>query len=121
MKLKDEVGMAGPKSTQTRFVGIIMSTIHPYMLASLIIVHLLMVTHCFYTMSCGRNSPLGWGIIGFDWLIYSCNYSKRKRIFIVDVIIPTNLVCILFVHLIVLSPCIIMQARNVLTWVPYFL
>ena len=30
MKLKDEVGMAGPKSTQTRFVGIITSTIHPY-------------------------------------------------------------------------------------------
>ena len=30
MKLKDEVGMGGPKGTQTRFVGIIMSTIHPY-------------------------------------------------------------------------------------------
>ena len=30
MKLKDEVGMGGPKSTQTRFVGIITSTIHPY-------------------------------------------------------------------------------------------
>ena len=30
MKLTDEVGMAGPKSTQTRFVGIITSTIHPY-------------------------------------------------------------------------------------------
>ena len=30
LKLKDEVGMAGPKSTQTRFVGIITSTIHPY-------------------------------------------------------------------------------------------
>jgi hypothetical protein len=33
MKLKDEVGMAGPKSTQTGFVGIITSTIiHPYAL-----------------------------------------------------------------------------------------
>jgi hypothetical protein len=30
MKLKDEVGMAGPKSTQIRFVGIIISTIYPY-------------------------------------------------------------------------------------------
>ena len=30
MKLKDEVEMGGSKSTQTRFVGIIMSTIHPY-------------------------------------------------------------------------------------------
>jgi hypothetical protein len=29
IKLKDEVGMAGPKSTQTRIVGIITSTIHP--------------------------------------------------------------------------------------------
>ena len=29
MKLKGEVGMGGPKSIQTRFVGIIMSTIHP--------------------------------------------------------------------------------------------
>ena len=29
-KLKDEVGMVGPKNTQTRFVGIITSTIHPY-------------------------------------------------------------------------------------------
>ena len=28
--MKDEVGMAGPKSTQTRFVGIITFTIHPY-------------------------------------------------------------------------------------------
>ena len=28
--LKDEVGMAGSKSTQTGFVGIITSTIHPY-------------------------------------------------------------------------------------------
>ena len=27
MKLKGEVGMGGPKSIQTRFVGIIMSTI----------------------------------------------------------------------------------------------
>ena len=27
--LKDEVGMAGTKSTQTRFVGIIISTVHP--------------------------------------------------------------------------------------------
>ena len=27
MKLKDEVGMEGPKSTRPRFVGIIMSTI----------------------------------------------------------------------------------------------
>ena len=31
-KLKDEVGMAGSKSTRTRFVGIITSTIHPYTL-----------------------------------------------------------------------------------------
>ena len=30
IKLEDEVGMAGPKSTQTRFVGIITSTIHHY-------------------------------------------------------------------------------------------
>ena len=30
MKLKGEVGMGGLKSIQTRFVGIIMSTIHPY-------------------------------------------------------------------------------------------
>ena len=30
MKLKDEVGMAGPISTKIRFVGIIASTIHPY-------------------------------------------------------------------------------------------
>ena len=30
IKLKDEVGMAVPKSTQTRFVGIITSTIHLY-------------------------------------------------------------------------------------------
>ena len=30
MKLKDEVGMAGSKSTQTRFVVIIAFTIHPY-------------------------------------------------------------------------------------------
>jgi hypothetical protein len=29
-KIEDEVGMAGPKNTQTRFVGLIMSTIHPY-------------------------------------------------------------------------------------------
>ena len=29
-KLKDEVGMVGSKNTQTRFVGIITSTIHPY-------------------------------------------------------------------------------------------
>ena len=29
MKLRDEVGMAGPKSAQTRFVGIIASTICP--------------------------------------------------------------------------------------------
>ena len=34
-KLKDEVGMAGPKSILTRFVEIIISTIHPYMLAFL--------------------------------------------------------------------------------------
>ena len=30
MKLKNEVGMGGSKSTQTRFLGIITSTIHPY-------------------------------------------------------------------------------------------
>ena len=30
MKLKDEAGMAGPKSAQARFVGTIMSTVHPY-------------------------------------------------------------------------------------------
>jgi hypothetical protein len=30
IKLKEEVGMTGPKSTQTRFVEIIISTIHPY-------------------------------------------------------------------------------------------
>jgi hypothetical protein len=29
MNKKDEVGMAGPKSTQTRFVTIITSTKHP--------------------------------------------------------------------------------------------
>ena len=29
-RLKDEVGMAGSNSTQTRFVRIITSTIHPY-------------------------------------------------------------------------------------------
>ncbi len=28
--LKDEVGMAGPNSTQTKFVGKIASIIHPY-------------------------------------------------------------------------------------------
>ena len=28
--MKDEVGMAGSKSIQTRFVGIITSTMHPY-------------------------------------------------------------------------------------------
>jgi hypothetical protein len=31
-KLKDKVGMAEPKSTRTRFVGIITSTIHPYII-----------------------------------------------------------------------------------------
>ena len=41
MKLKDEVGMAGSKSTQTRFVGIITSTIHPYA--------------CFCRLSCTYN------------------------------------------------------------------
>ena len=30
IKLKDKVGMEGSKSTQTRSVGIITSTIHPY-------------------------------------------------------------------------------------------
>ena len=30
MKLKGEVGIAGSKSTRTRFVGIITSTVHPY-------------------------------------------------------------------------------------------
>ena len=40
MKLKDEVGMGGPKSTQTRFVGIIMeSTIHPYTCFSRLIIY----------------------------------------------------------------------------------
>ena len=42
-KIKDEVGMGGPKSTQIRFVGIIESTIHPYacLLVSLTIILLL--------------------------------------------------------------------------------
>ena len=34
IKLRDEVGMAGSTSTQTRFVGIITSTIWPYMFFS---------------------------------------------------------------------------------------
>ena len=28
--MKDEIGMTGPKSTPTKIVGIITSTIHPY-------------------------------------------------------------------------------------------
>jgi hypothetical protein len=43
-KMKDEVGMAGPKSTQTIFVRIITSTIHPYA--------------CFLSSCMGRRNKL---------------------------------------------------------------
>ena len=73
LKLKDE----GPKSTRTRFVGIITSTIHPYI--------------CFFFFYCRAPVdvgeicyPLMGRIISFDCritvqLVYSCTYSKSKR------------------------------------------
>ena len=52
MKLKDEVGMAGPKSTQTRFGDNYIHYIHPYAsLFRLLAICLLMVTHQCYILS----------------------------------------------------------------------
>ena len=44
IKLKDEVGMAGSNSTQSRFVGVITSTIHPYAYFFSVTIRLLMST-----------------------------------------------------------------------------
>ena len=78
MKLKDEVGMAGSKSTQTRFVGTITSTIHPYT--------------CFLkgaktVISSTRKSR----VLKEQVRCMMIKKSKHR-----DVIIPTNLVCVLF-------------------------
>ena len=61
MKLKDEVGMGGPKSTQTRFVGIIMYTLHPY------------TCNCFsrlYKLMACRSGGIDRTLTA--WLVHSC-------------------------------------------------
>jgi hypothetical protein len=102
----DEVGMAGSKSTQTRFVEIIPSIIHPYACFSRLSCNLLMLTpivlpgsghSCFniilvlffessWLYACGRNPYFycdSWGGIvswlSHYWLVYSCaSYTTQK-------------------------------------------
>ena len=68
-----QLGKAGPKSTRRRFVGIIASTIYPYACS-------LSALDLHY----GRHYGL------------FLHPTKSKRRIIVDVIMPTNLVCVCF-------------------------
>ena len=91
MYLKDEVGMAGSKITQTRFVGIITFTIHPYACFSLM--HLSMVTHWCYPYTKLNiivrmwekftiiSSYRGWGVITFDhvWVVSLIPAPTKKE------------------------------------------
>ena len=68
IKLKDEVGMAGSKSRQTRFVGIITFTIHPYACFSRLscAYWCRLVRRCYPSVSvldlhAGENIPYGSG------------------------------------------------------------
>ena len=81
MKLKDEVGMAGPKSTQTRFVGIITSTIHPYACFSCIYwcrlpVLLLQFGYIFFESSCQGLYMLVVEII-LIWLVGGGGFASQ--------------------------------------------
>ena len=82
-KNKIEVGMAGPKSIQTRFLEINTSTIHPYTLA-------FHAPNLFV-----KCSWLAYGRYMFCLLLYPSK-SKRRDVVIVDMFISTNLVLYTF-------------------------
>ena len=65
MKLKDEVGMAGPRSTQTKFLGIIISNVHPYA--------------CFSRLSMRRTHPLLRNYQDNAKLVCHCTASLESR------------------------------------------
>ena len=85
--MKGKAGMGGSKSTQTRFVGIIMSTVYiptvdySYQVPvdDSLVLSLTKRNSCYsvaIVMAC-RGGGLTVAL-ATAWLVYSCTYSKRK-------------------------------------------